>query len=74
MFLEISQNSQENTCEAFNFIKKETLADVFSCEFCDISKNTFFTEHRRATASRKSSINTQWNTGKIFFINTFQIK
>ena len=26
-------------------IKKETLAQVFSCEFCEISKNTFFTEH-----------------------------
>ena len=25
-----------------NFIKKETLAQVFSCEFCEISKNTFF--------------------------------
>ena len=26
---------------ACNFIKKETLAQVFSCEFCKISKNTF---------------------------------
>ena len=26
--------------EACNFIKKETLAHVFSCEFCEISKNT----------------------------------
>ena len=25
-----------------NFIKEETLAQVFSCEFCEISKNTFF--------------------------------
>ena len=33
--------------EACNFIKKETLAQVFSCEFCKISKNTFFTEHLR---------------------------
>ena len=32
-------------------IKKETLAQVFSCEFCKISKNTFFTEHLWATAS-----------------------
>ena len=23
-------------------IKKETLEQVFSCEFCEISKNTFF--------------------------------
>ena len=36
------------------FIKKETLAQVFSCEFCEISKNIFFTEHLRATASVSS--------------------
>ena len=42
VFLEISQNSQKNTCaQACNFIKKETLAQVFSCEFCQISKDTF---------------------------------
>ena len=37
--------------EACNFIKKETLPQVFSCEFCKSSKNTFFTEHLWATAS-----------------------
>ena len=37
--------------KACNCIKKETLAQVFSCEFCEISKNTFFTEHLRTTAS-----------------------
>ena len=26
---------------ACNLIKKETLAQVFSCEFCEVSKNTF---------------------------------
>ena len=62
MVLEISQNSQENTCarvslliklqaSACNFIKKETLTKVFSSEFYEISKNTFFTEHLWATAS-----------------------
>ena len=35
-------SSQLQDC---NFIKKETLAHVFSCEFCEISKNSFFTEH-----------------------------
>ena len=40
MFLEISQNSQENA-EAYILIKKQTLAQVFSHEFCEISKNTF---------------------------------
>ena len=52
VFLETSQNSQENTCvkvsfliklqaETCNFSKKETLAQVFPCEFCEISKKTF---------------------------------
>ena len=26
-----------------NFIKSKALAQVFFCEFCEISKNTFFT-------------------------------
>ena len=42
VLLEISQNSQENT-----FIKKESLAQVFFCKICEISKNIFFTEHLR---------------------------
>ena len=53
MFLEISQNSQENTCArvpfffvkmqawGLQFYKKETLVPVFSCEFYEISKTTF---------------------------------
>ena len=52
VFLEIPQNSQEYTCtrvsfliklqaSACNFIKKDTLAQVFFSEFCEISKNTF---------------------------------
>ena len=52
LFLEMSQNSQENTCakvsfliklqaSVCSFVKRETLAQVFSCEFCKISKNTF---------------------------------
>ena len=36
--------------EPCNFIKKEALAQVFSCEFCEIFKNTFFTEHPQTTA------------------------
>ena len=31
--------------QACNFIKKEPLAQAFSCKFCEISKNTFSTEH-----------------------------
>ena len=36
--------------------KKETLAQMFSCEFWEISKNTCFTEHLWATASIYSII------------------
>ena len=62
VFLKISQNPQENTCarvsfliklkaSAYNFIKKMTLARVFSCEFCKIFNNTFSTEYLQTTAS-----------------------
>ena len=48
VFLKILQSSQEAICarvsfliklraEACNFIKKETLAQVFCCEFCEIT-------------------------------------
>ena len=37
--------------QACNFVKKENLAQVFSYEFCEISKNTFFTEQLWVTAS-----------------------
>ena len=52
MFLEISQNSQENTCASVSFLIK---LQAF-CEFCEISKNTFFTEHLWTTASVVSKI------------------
>ena len=53
IFLKFFQNSQENTfarvcfliklqAEFCNFTKKETLAQVLSCEFCKISKSIFF--------------------------------
>ena len=32
---------------------KESLARVFSCDFCEISKSTFFAEHLWTTASGK---------------------
>ena len=39
-----------------NFIKKEALAKVFSCEFWEISKNTFSAEHLQTTASFSTKI------------------
>ena len=62
LVLKISENSQENTCarvsfliklHACNFIKKETLTQFFSREFCEIAKNNFSTEHLRTTASAR---------------------
>ena len=53
-----AQNSQENTCVRDYFIKvaglklwKKTLTQVFSCEFSEISKNSFCKEYLRTTAS-----------------------
>ena len=37
--------------QACNFMKKETQAQLFSYEFCEIFKKTFFTEHLWTTAS-----------------------
>ena len=36
------QTLANHRLEACNFIKKETLAQVFSCEFCEIYKNNFY--------------------------------
>ena len=41
---------------ACNFIKNEALAQVFSYEFYEIYKNTFFKEHLLSTASNNTKI------------------
>ena len=72
-FLEISQNSQEKTCtrvsflielqsSACNFIKKVTLAEVFPCEFCEISKNIFFYRTPPVAASPLIQVGPQSNS------------
>ena len=47
----VSQNWQENNSGLQHFFKKKALAQMFSCKFCEISKNTFFAEHLWTTAS-----------------------
>ena len=42
--------------EACNFIKKETLAQVFSCEFCEITKNTFSYKTALVATSDKTNV------------------
>ena len=53
VFLEISQNSHEKTCARVSFLTK---LQLFSCEFCKISKNTFFYKTPRVAASVYSNI------------------
>ena len=67
MFLKISQNSQENICARVSFliklqvfIKKETLAKVVSCEFCEIFTNTFFHRTPLVAASTTRLRNTEF--------------
>ena len=44
VLLKILQNSQENICARVCFLRKLQASGVFS-EFCEIFKNTYFTEH-----------------------------
>ena len=72
VFLKILQNSQENSCvgvllkqlQTYNIIKKETLTQLFSCEFCKMFHNTFFTEHLPMAASNCS--NPERNNSDLF--------
>ena len=65
VFLQISQNSQENTCASVLF---ERLLQVFSCEFSKICKNTSFTKHLWVTASVFRTISNIYD--RIFCENT----
>ena len=67
VLLEISQNSQENTCSrvslACNFIKKMfSIDDSLGCEFCEISKSTFFHRTPLAAASKLTQIMSSLNS------------
>ena len=46
-----------NRSKGCNFAKKETLAQMFSCEFSEFSRNNFFIEHFWATAFVLSFVN-----------------
>ena len=50
VFLKISQISQENTCLFFNKVAGlQNPTQMFSCEICEIFKNTYFEGHLRTT-------------------------
>ena len=68
--MEIWLNSQENTCAKVSylikkllFIKKKTLAQVFSLGFCKISKNIIFCKTLQVAAfGLLKSLPKQWNS------------
>ena len=54
---------------ACNFIKKETLTQVFSCEFCEISKNIFSYRTPPVAASGDAKHFNYWLSANIIFLN-----
>ena len=78
VFLKIWQNSQENTCAGVYFsitlqasglqlYLKETLAKVFSIEFCEIFKNIYFYRTPLVTASGNTNEGYSIDTGRPLF-------
>ena len=51
-----NQKQYSGGIQACNFIKKETLAQVFSCEFCEISKNTYLYRRPLVAASVRKMV------------------
>ena len=48
--------TEKHLCQGLFFNKVETVAQMFPCDFCEIFKKTFFTEHLWTTASVCSKI------------------
>ena len=62
--------------QACNFIKKETLAQVFTSEFCEISKNTFLHRTPLVAASeiKSKTVNLELAKEKrVYFCNVYFI-
>ena len=75
VFLEISQISQENTCARVSFLIKlrasGNLINLFSCEFWEISKSTFFSvDTRRGFNVYKTSIRRRWRRVRLIDVET----
>ena len=83
VFSEISQNSQESTCagvsflqpQACNFIKIESLTQVFSCEICEhLSKQTLLYRTPPVAAFVKACNFTKKRLRcGVFFVNFLEI-
>ena len=75
VFLEISQISQESTCARVSFLIKlrasGNLINLFSCEFCEISKSTFFSVDTRPRFNvYKTSIRRRWRRVRLIDVET----
>ena len=64
--MEQQKQSPRSCSGCLQLIKKETLAQVFSCEFCYISKNTFFYRTHLVAAFRA-------NLRKVMLVESFLI-
>ena len=60
--------SKKHLPPACNFIQKETPTQVFSCELCEIFKNTFFAEYLWTTTSNYGLITA--NTSNVLLTET----
>ena len=71
MFLEISQNLQEkHLCQSLFFNKVALLAQIFSCKFCEISRNTFFDRTHLVAASEFIGFVCKSSVSFVYTINT----
>ena len=59
--------------EAFNFVKKDTLAQVFCCEFCEVAKNTFSFRTPPVAASIMRFVSEAGETLVLFLTRVFLI-
>ena len=58
-------------CQRLFFIKKGPLVQVFSCEFCEISKNTFFQRTPPVAASELMEFELKWRKIYIWKLKGF---
>ena len=59
---------------AYNSVKKETLAQVLSCKFCEIFKIIFLTEHLRAATSDINKIRSTFMQFRVYFFFNIQFE
>ena len=66
--------NQRQSPEACSFIEKDSLAQMFFCEFCEISKNTFFYRTPPVTASEKPRSPERSSEKNTWFIGMISLK